>query len=107
MSNFTKTFTNPGDFDAMYAAEAWLKERGFSVGRGQAGSPRGILYGDFNIQKWKNLRPSDIAALHGQMVGGRGGPVTVTLFEVVAPIVPELFSGIDAAARNRLHNHDF
>jgi hypothetical protein len=64
-----------GRLVATFATEvealAWLKARGFSVGRMQAGSPRGILFGDFDIQKWRNLRPADRAELHGLMISGR------------------------------------
>lgn len=80
---FTMTFrdTNPNDdFADEHAAEHWLAEHGYSVGRGQRGSPRGILFGDFDIQKWRNLRTWERAGLDGQMVGGRGGPVTITIW---------------------------
>jgi len=52
-------------------AVAWLAIKGFSVGRMQAGSPRGILHGDFEIMKWRNLRPVDRAMLHGMLISGR------------------------------------
>jgi hypothetical protein len=48
-------------------AERCLVEFGFSVGRRQRGSPSGILLGDFDIQKWRNLRPHERAALHGTL----------------------------------------
>lgn len=77
---FRITFRRAGEWAAEYDAEAWLAINGYSVGRGQRGARRGILYGDFDIQKWRNLRPADIAALDGWMSGdGRLGPVTVTL----------------------------
>lgn len=52
-------------------AVAWLSLKGFSVGRMQAGSPRGILHGDVEIMKWRNLRPVDRATLHGMLISGR------------------------------------
>lgn len=72
-------FADPvNDFGAMHKAMDWCREHGISVGRMQAGAPRGLLYGDFDIQKWRNLRPVDIAALDGRMVGDmRHGPVTI------------------------------
>lgn len=73
------TFNDAGDFAAVRAAEVFLREAGFSVGIMQAGSPRGILFGDFVIAKWRNLRPADVAALHGTMIGGRDGPVHVVI----------------------------
>jgi hypothetical protein len=79
----TFTFTGVDDFEAMYQAEAVLVDRGFSVGRNQRGDPRGILYGDYDIQKWRNLNSKERAALHGQITGPmRSGPVTVTIFAV-------------------------
>ncbi|EKN01089.1 hypothetical protein MXAZACID_02249 [Acidocella sp. MX-AZ02] len=43
----------------------WCIYHGMSVGRLQRDEPRGILFGDFDIQKWRNLRPAERAALHG------------------------------------------
>ena len=52
----TLTFTAAEPFATSEAAERWLQARGFSVGRRQAGSPRGILFEDHvAIQKWRNL----------------------------------------------------
>lgn len=70
------------DFAPMYAAERFLEACGFSIGHCQRGSPRGILFGDFDIQKWRNLTEADREALHGTMTGDmRAGPVTITIFE--------------------------
>jgi hypothetical protein len=77
---FSVHFDEVGDFAAVDAAERALSLAGFSVGRSQRGAPRGILFGDYDIQKWRNLRTGEREALHGQMLGGRNGPVTVTLF---------------------------
>lgn len=62
-------------------AEEFLRERGFSVGRMQGASPRGILLGDWDIQKWRNLSRADREVLHGVMQRGPivDGPVTVTI----------------------------
>ena len=49
-------------------AIAWLEPLGFSVGRQQAHAPRGVLFGDYDIQKWRNLRPDDVDDLHGTLV---------------------------------------
>jgi len=74
------TFDQAGDFKASAAAEAWCAERGISVGHAQRGDPRGLLYGDFDIQKWRNLRPSERRVLDGQMTGDmRNGPVYVRI----------------------------
>jgi len=64
-------FEGEGAFSAMRAATDWLGSMGFSVGRMQARSPQGILFGDFDIQKWRNLNPAQRAVLHGQMIAGR------------------------------------
>ena len=76
---FTLRFDQSGDFEAVRAAETWCSARGISVGRTQAHSPRGLLYGNYDIQKWRNLRLEDRAQLHGTMIGGRQGPVTITM----------------------------
>ena len=64
-------FTGEGVFSALNAATDWLRSMGFSVGRMQARSPSGILFGAYGIQKWRNLSPADRAVLHGQMIAGR------------------------------------
>jgi hypothetical protein len=84
--SYRKDFTETDDFKAVYAAEAWLRERGFSVGSMCRGSPRGILFGDITIAKWRNLSRQDVLDLHGVMKGNehgemRHGPVTVEIFD--------------------------
>lgn len=70
-----------GNFSAQSRAEAFLEGAGFSVGRMQRGSPRGILFGYFDIQKWRNLNEVERHELHGEMTGDmRAGPVTVSMF---------------------------
>lgn len=59
-------FEFPSDAEAI----AWLEPLGFSVGRLQGPAPRGILFGSYDIQKWRNLRPSDVDALHGTLQQG-------------------------------------
>ena len=48
---FPKTFTEPGTFQALYAAEKWLDENGYSYGPGSAMHPTPVLKGDFMIVK--------------------------------------------------------
>lgn len=68
------------DFSAMRDAEKWCEDNGISVGRMQAGCPRGLLRGDFDIAKWRNLDKWDILQLDGTMKGDmRHGPVVVEL----------------------------
>lgn len=70
MSNiiFMARLTDAGDFAAVRRAEQLLDQHGFSVGVTQRGSSRGIMFGDFIIQKWRNLNVSERAALHGILV---------------------------------------
>ena len=77
---FTKTFSEPGTFQALYAAEKWLTENGYSHGPVSAMDPVPALKGDFIIAKWKNLTKKEIAQLDGKVDGNyREGPVTVML----------------------------
>lgn len=75
MSSVRVTF--PTDEAAVSALEA----AGFSVGRLQGGAPRGIMFGDFDIQKWRNLRPADKDSLDGHLCrhGPPGSPTSVTI----------------------------
>ena len=68
-------------FTAMYAAEKWCAAEGISVGHSCGpGYPRGLLYGDFEIAKFRNLTAKERAALHGKMTGDmRAGPITIDL----------------------------
>lgn len=85
-----ETFKQAGDFEALYAAQAWCAERGISVGSGQNGSPRGLLYGEFSIAKWRNLNQQERAELHGLMTGdARNGPVQVSICEAAEAKPPK------------------
>ena len=76
------TFPQIGEFRACCLAEEWCEERGISVGRMQGGDPRGLMRGDFDIQKWRNLNDNERAALHGKMTGNmREGPVIIEMFD--------------------------
>lgn len=75
-------FKDVGDFAAAHAAEDWCAKYGLSVGSMERGSPRGILFGDYAIAKWHNLRQADKDSLHGTMTGDmRHGPVLVVVDE--------------------------
>ena len=74
-------FNQSGDFRACDAAVQWCRDHGISVGSMQRGSPRGLLYGDYSIAKWRNLDSEEQADLDGVMTGDmRNGPVKVTLY---------------------------
>lgn len=80
MSDWSIQFSNESD------AERALASSGFSLGRRQADAPRGIMFGDYDIQKWRNLRASDREALHGTYQrSGLGGPVSILLRSGGAP----------------------
>jgi hypothetical protein len=73
-------FDVAGDFNAMRAAEHWCAEHGISVGRQQRGSPRGLLRGSWDIQKWRNLNAQERRDLDGTMTGDmKSGPVTIRM----------------------------
>ena len=49
-------FNQEGTFQAMYAAEAWCREKGISFGQSCATGPTGLLFGQYEwIAKWRNL----------------------------------------------------
>lgn len=98
MSNiiFMARLTDEGDFVAARRAEALLKQHGFSVGTTQRGSPRGILFGDYDIQKWRNLDENDRAGLHGILDGDRASDAQIEIWDQ-APIeaVAELADALE------------
>ena len=50
-----KVFDKTGDFAAFQEAENYLKENGYSWGSMQRDDPIGIMKGDYDIAKWRNL----------------------------------------------------
>lgn len=60
-------------------AESWCTAHGISIGRMQALAPRGLLFGDYDIQKWRNLSAADRHALHGIAQRASDGSVHLTL----------------------------
>lgn len=82
MTDYTLTFTGKTDFHAVHQAEDWLERHGFSLGPMQKGNPRGIVYGEVAVAKWRNLGFADVKRLDGVLRGDmRRGPVTITLFD--------------------------
>ncbi|MFD1197400.1 hypothetical protein ACFQ3K_03530 [Brucella gallinifaecis] len=83
MSNiiFMARLTDPGDFAAIRRAESLLQAHGFSVGTCQRGSPRGILFGDYCIEKWRNLNETDRASLHGILDGDRASDAQIEIWD--------------------------
>lgn len=82
-----KEFQASGTFGAITAARDWLSERGFSVGRMCCDEPMGIMKGDFDIQKWRNLSERERGSLHGRITSDdfREGGVTVEIDDARAP----------------------
>lgn len=80
-----KAFDADGDFGAYYAACEWLKQNGFSYGSMQRDDPMGIMKGDWEIAKWRNLSESDKKSLDGQMSFVRGGKCTVSIKHELMP----------------------
>lgn len=79
MSHETKEFEANGDFGAYYAACEWLKQNGFSYGSMQRADPMGIMKGDWDIAKWRNLSVKDKKSLDGDMLFARGDKCTVSI----------------------------
>ena len=90
--HLVKTFIQTGDFEAVRVAERFLADAGFSVGIMQAHAPRGILFGDYSISKWRNMTPREVSRLDGKMVGGRAGPVNITIYHDARPEAREAFT---------------
>jgi hypothetical protein len=85
-----KVFESTGEeWSACMAAELWCHENGISVGEMQGPAPRGLLRGDYDISKWRNMTANEKKELHGQMTGDwRNGPVKVELFKSSMPAYP-------------------
>jgi len=83
MSNiiFMARLTDAGDFAAVRRAEQPLQDHGFSVGVTQRGSSRGVMFGDYVIQKWRNLDVSDRRTLHGILDGDRSSDALIEIWD--------------------------
>lgn len=108
MSNiiFMARLTDEGDFAAVRRAERLLEDHGFSVGHMQRGSSRGILFGDYDIQKWRNLNEAERAALHGIIDGDRSSDAQIEIWDP-APLeaVTALADAIDGQPNTVLTMH--
>jgi hypothetical protein len=89
----TKFWTYEGEFVAYRAACGFLTTSGFSVGRSARIGTSGIMFGDYDIQKWHNLTRVHRMGLHGVMWGNqRTGPVSVALFGNTPKVGIEAFT---------------
>jgi hypothetical protein len=97
-------FRGDGDFEAVRAAEEWCAKLGISVGFMQGDAPRGLLWGDAAIAKWRNLTAAEQASCDGQMTtpgsSPRHGPVTVEIAD------PRLPAEMDPAAPRNVERRE-
>lgn len=70
---------NGETFSALYEAEKWLRDNGYSVGSSCIGCPTGVVKGDAYISKWRNMTAEEKDALDGTLTAGREGPATLLL----------------------------
>lgn len=79
-------FNNEGTFKAMWAAEAWLKENGYSHGStDRHPNPVGFMHAPNwpLTQKWHNMSLADKKLLDGVIIGNfREGPIRLLFFNV-------------------------
>jgi hypothetical protein len=76
-------FKNNGTFESYYAAEKWVKEKGYSRGSTCVFSPVAIIRGPYNLpQKWRNMTMNQRNSVDGVIEGEmREGPVRIVMFE--------------------------
>jgi hypothetical protein len=80
MKTIEIVFDQKGDFEAINAARQWCTDHNVSVGSMQRDDPMGLLYGDYDIQKWRNLSKQEIKELDGTITGDkRNGPVKIQI----------------------------
>ncbi|MEH6483079.1 MULTISPECIES: hypothetical protein [Pseudomonas] len=79
--SFEMKFEQQGTFQALYAAQAWLKGKGYSYSSTSRDSTVGIIARpDVCIAKWHNLTPTERAQCDGTLTGDfREGPLTLRL----------------------------
>lgn len=69
-------------FSAIYKAQRWLKENGYSYGSSCGPMPVAVMRGEYRLpQKWRNMSPKERAFVDGKIesLDFREGSVTVTL----------------------------
>lgn len=83
----TITFTQPAEWQAMRAAEEMVR-RLRHLGRSPPERRPGLMRGDYDIQKWRNLTMHNRAVLDGTMTAADfcHGPVTVRLSYDINPV---------------------
>ena len=81
-----KEFKENGTFQSMYAAQKWLRDKGYDYGSTSAMHPTAVMKGDYSSYplpwKMKNFTAKEKASVHGIITGDmREGPVFVKLYE--------------------------
>lgn len=82
-----QTFNVKGTFESLYAAQAWVRSKGYVYGSLCGDSPiairKGETFSEYDLpEKWKNMSEEDIKSVHGVIKSRdyREGSVTVMLF---------------------------
>jgi hypothetical protein len=80
MGGFVKVFDGDGStFGAMYEAEKWLRDNGYSVGPSCVSGPQGVVKGDAYISKWYNMTKREQSNMDGTLQAGRDCPAKLIL----------------------------
>jgi len=77
------SFKNEGTFEAYYAAQKWIREKGYHQGSTCVCSPVAITRGPYNLpQKWRNMTTKQRKSVDGVIEGEiREGPVRIIMFK--------------------------
>jgi hypothetical protein len=79
---FEKIFEGDGTtFSALYEAQKWLRDNGYSYGSSSIDSPIGVHKGDCYISKWRNMTKKEQKNLDGRLYAGREGSAKLVLKE--------------------------
>ena len=84
MADQVITFNQEGVFEAYRAACKWCEENGYSHGSMCRDMPIGLLKGNWQIAKWRNLDSSERESLAGTMscvTSFRESPVHIVLID--------------------------
>lgn len=88
------TFTDAGDFKAWDAAVRHVEAVKCSIAPMQKDAAAGVMYGDFAVQKWRNLGPTHRSTLHALVFGDyRNGPLTLRILPACPPAVAAALEG--------------